>query len=122
MTYLNINTSSCPAPWDAVILDSGSTSFPILSFHPSYILWFYYTTDGETAALIVGALRAQVRRVEVQVPSVGIRVDLRPPVVAAATSIAEITATVIEVASAEEGEGRQQQKALRSATLLVNIL
>ena len=73
--------------------------------HPSCILWLYYTTDGEAVALIVGALRAQARRVEVQEPSVGTRVDLRLPVVAAATPIVQITARPTEVASAEEGEG-----------------
>ena len=73
-------------------------------FHPSYILWFYYTTDGEAVAPIGGVLRAQVRRAEVQVLSVGIRADLRLPVVAVATTIVESTATPIEVASAEEGE------------------
>ena len=32
--------------------------------HPSYILWLYYTTDGESEALMVGVLMVQVRRVE----------------------------------------------------------
>ena len=73
-------------------------------FHPSYILWFYYTTDGEAVALIEGALRVQGRRVEVQAPSAGIRVDLRLPVEAVATPIAENTAIPTEVPSAEEGE------------------
>ena len=76
---------------------------PLSIFHPSYILWFYYTTDGETVALIVGVLRAQERRVEVQVPSVGTRADLRLPVAAVATHIVEITAIPIEEPSAEEG-------------------
>ena len=74
-------------------------------FHPSYILWFYYTTDGEAVALIVGDLRVQGRRVEVQAPSGGNRVDLRLPVEAVATPIVKSTATITEVASAEEGEG-----------------
>ena len=72
-------------------------------FHPSYILWFYYTTDGHTVALIVGVLRVQVRREDVQEPSAGSRVDLRLPVAAEATPIEEITATISEEASAEEG-------------------
>ena len=80
-------------------------TFLLHFFHPSYILWFYYTTDGETVVLIAGVLRVQARRVEVQVPSAGIRVDLRLPVVTAATPIVEITATITEAASAEEGEG-----------------
>ena len=79
--------------------------FYLSIFHPSYILWFYYTTDGETVALRVGVLRVQVRRVEAQEPSDGIRADLRLPVDTPATPIVEITAIPKEVASAEEGEG-----------------
>ena len=51
-----------------------------------------------------------MRRVEVQVPSVGIRVDLRLPVAAVATSTAEITAIPIEESSAEEGEGIKKER------------
>ena len=63
-----------------------------------------YTTEGETAALTAVVLRVQVRRVEVQAPSVGIRVELRLPVEAVATPIVQNTVTVAVVASAEEGE------------------
>ena len=77
--------------------------------HPSYILWLYYTTDGASVTLIVEGLRDQVCRSEFQVTSVGIRVDLRLPVVAVATPIAQTTAIVVVAASEEEGERNLEQ-------------
>ena len=74
-------------------------------FHPSYILWFYYTTDGIAVALTVGVLRVQGRRVEGQVPSEGIRVDLRLPVAAVTTPTVKSATIPAEASSAEEGEG-----------------
>ena len=79
-------------------------------FHPSYILWFYYTTDGITSTLSrikmvpQAFLCFKIYAIKNQEPSVGIRIDLRLPVAAVATSMAEITAIISEVASAEEGE------------------
>ena len=63
-----------------------------------------YTTEGETDALIAGALRVQVRRVEDQAVTVGRTVDSSLPVVAVITSVVQITIVVVVVASAEEGE------------------
>ena len=53
----------------ALAVDGASPSLLRINYflfsHPSYILWLYYTTDGETVALIVVGLRVQARRVEV---------------------------------------------------------
>ena len=75
-----------------------------LFFHPSYILWFYYTTDGHTVALIAGVRRVQERRVEVQEPSVGNRAELRLPMSAMTIIAIKITIIPRESPSAEEGE------------------
>ena len=85
--------------------------------HPSYILWLYYTTDGVTVAFIVGVLRAQDRRVEAQVPSVGSRVELRLPVVAVATPTVQTTAIPNIIPSAEEGEGGKKNKGEKKNSL-----
>ena len=85
-----------------------------LAFLLLFILYLWggkdtdYTTEGVAVALIVAVLRAQVRRVEVQVVTVGRTADSRLPVAAAATSVAQITITIVVVASAEEGERFRQ--------------
>ena len=60
--------------------------------------------------LIAVALRAQVRRVKVQVPTVGSIVNLRLPVVATPTSVVQTTITIAVVASAEEGERKKKKR------------
>ena len=71
---------------------------------------------------MVGVLRGQARRVEVQVPSVDIRADPRPPVGAAATHIVHITAIVVVPPYAEEGENKKRPLKASSHYIIAHMV